>query len=477
MSKKMTFEDAQSLRKSAQVVADDIADPYDNLLNFVRKELASNFKPDEISNAGPKVTEAASTITREKYRQYNQDALTNNKPQIMLPEEICIERVLSDLLGLGAIDKLLDDETVEDIAINGPNEVCVYRGGVWEVEKSVTFPSSTRLLEILNRGMAHSGRKANMVTPIADAVLQNKERISVVTYPISTPHPTAVIRIPRAKNITIKDMITPYDLKDEDHKSAFTNEYEELLEGEATGLLSPTAAAYLHAAVLAGLNIVAIGPTGSGKTTLLMALGRLIPKSERILIIEDTPEIDLYPGDDHPNNVLYLRTRPATAEGLHAIEQEHLVKLALRQRPDALTLGEARGPEVFDLLNALNTGHKNGLTSLHAYGVDELFGRVFLMLSQSERGRHLDAYRAANLVASTLHIAVAIEIVGKTRYVRTIAELTGDIEQKGNTYEPKMQVVFSRSGGRTKLEGLLRDSVHGKLFQVAGIPKEIYSAP
>jgi len=256
---------------------------------------------------------------------------------------------------------------------------------------------------------------------------------------------------------------------------ALFKEAEEELEEDSRALLSRKAAAYLQAAVLAGLNIVAVGPTGSGKTTLLMALGRKIPKGQRILIIEDTPEIDLYPGEAAPHNVLYLRTRPSTVEGLEAIEQEHLVKLALRQRPDALTLGEARGAEVFDLLNALNTGHKNGLTSLHAFGVEELFSRVYLMLAQSERGRHLDAHRAANLVASTLHVAVSLEMVGNRRYVRTVAELTGSVVQKGTSYEPQMEPVFQRASARGRLEGPLRVSVHAEMFRRAGIPEQLFS--
>jgi len=162
-------------------------------------------------------------------------------------------------------------------------------------------------------------------------------------------------------------------------------------------------------------------------------------------------------------------------EGLREIPQEDLVKLALRQRPDALTLGEARGPEVFDLLNALNTGHKNGLTSLHAYGVEELFGRIFLMLSQSERGRHLDAYRAANLVASTLHVAVSIEMVGNNRFVKTIAELTGKVRKVGTSYEPEVKPIFQRSGSRGKLEGPLTDSSHENLFRITSIPPNVYS--
>ncbi|TFH33283.1 MAG: hypothetical protein E4G99_11625, partial [Anaerolineales bacterium] len=247
------------------------------------------------------------------------------------------------------------------------------------------------------------------------------------------------------------------------------------LADDAEAMLSLKAAAYLHAAVLAGLNIVAVGPTGSGKTTLLMALGRKIPKGQRILIIEDTPEIDLYPDDPTPNNVLYLRTRPSTVEGLRSIEQEDLVKLALRQRPDALTLGEARGPEVFDLLNALNTGHKNGLTSLHAYGADELFSRMYMMLAQSERGRHLDPYRAANLVASTLHVVVSLEMIGKARFVRTVAELTGKVVQTGTAYEPEMKAIFQRDSAGGRLNGPLHASVHAPMLKNAGIREDVFT--
>jgi pilus assembly protein CpaF len=223
--------------------------------------------------------------------------------------------------------------------------------------------------------------------------------------------------------------------------------------------------------VLAGLNIVAVGPTGSGKTTLLMALGRKIPQGKRVLIIEDTPEIVLHPHEGKPMNVLYLRTRPESLEGVPPITQEDLVKLALRHRPDALTLGEARGAEVFDLLNALHTGHKNGLTSVHAYGVEELFGRIFLMLAQSERGRFLDTWRAAHMVASTLDIAISLEITrrnGRTvRRVREVAELTGQVVQKGGSYEPEMQPLFRLAG--TRLDGPLTASAHASVLREVGL--------
>lgn len=477
------FEDSHAAKAAGVIRNESGGDSYQAVLDRIRKQLSKEFAADKLANAGPAVAEAATRVAGQQYRDYNNDALSKSWPRLMIPEEIFIGMALADLLGMGPIDTLLKDESIEDIAINGPSEVMVYRGGHWDLE-NVAFPSSDRLLEILNRGLAHSNRKANMVTPIADAVLKTKERISVVTYPVATPFPTSVIRIPRAKRISLEDMTRPFEAglaggseegaEREGASAELETRGEELAEDTAS-MLSRGAAAYLYGSVLAGLNIVAVGPTGSGKTTLLMALGRKIPKGQRILIIEDTPEIDLYPGDTTPNNVLYLRTRPSTVEGLEAIEQEDLVKLALRQRPDALTLGEARGPEVFDLLNALNTGHKNGLTSLHAYGAEELFGRMYLMLAQSERGRHLDAYRAASLVASTLHVVVSLEMVGRSRYVRTIAELTGKVTQKGTAYEPEMKAIFQRGSAGGRLDGPLYPSIHGALLKQAGVRKDVFT--
>ncbi len=467
----MEFEDSFLRKFASDLPGEDGPDAYAAVLAKIRDRLSREFSAEQLSNAGPRVTEQATKTAQDELSKYNNEALNSSIPRLMMKEEQFVQMALADLLGMGAIEPLLKDKTIEDIAINGPNEVMVFRDGKW-VEVDIKFDSSTRLLEILNRGIAHANRKANMVTPIADAVLRGKERISVVTYPVASPNPTAVIRIPRAKKLMMEDLVKPSENGTVEQKTRAVQElpdYDSLMGG---GMLTAAAAKYLYSAVRAGLNIVVVGPTGVGKTTLLMILGRCIPLGNRILIIEDTPEIDLYPDTEKPNNVLYLRTRPSTVEGLKAIEQEELVKLALRQRPDALTLGEARGPEVFDLLNALNTGHKNGLTSMHAYGVDELFSRIYLMLAQSERGRFLDSYRAANMVGQTLHIAVSMEMTGNQRRIGAIAELTGKVVKIGTAFEPELKPIFKHSG--TKLEGPLMTSVHSKMLWQAGIPKEVF---
>jgi len=246
---------------------------------------------------------------------------------------------------------------------------------------------------------------------------------------------------------------------------------------DLSNILNKDLASYLHSAVLAGLSIAVIGPTGVGKTALITALGRCLPVDYRVLIIEDTPEIRLYPDSKFPNNVLKLQTRPPSLEDVPEITQADLVKLALRQRPDALTLSEARGKEIFDLLNALYTGHSNGLTTFHAYGLHEMYSRLSMMISQSERGRQLRMRHVAQIISTALDIVVVLEKEGDTRRVRAVGEMAGKVKMVGGDPEPVIDLIFEYSGGRSpKLNGPLKDSVHTKRFANAEIPERIYKA-
>lgn len=476
---KSTFYFEENSVATQRKSAGYIADPYREAVGRVRDRVGKKFTPQEIANGGPQVSEFVRQAANEVYLEWSNEAAQKGFPSIPTTLDLFVSKAESELLGMGELDPLLADPGIEDIAVNGPDEVYIFKGGQWQTVP-ITFAGSTRLLEILNRGIAGSNRQANQVSPIADATLPAGERISIVTFPVTNCWPVAVVRSQRVKTITIMDMARANPGMARLEQAALSEVIDSPLpdytaENGPGAMLSSPAAAYLHAAVLAGLNIVVLGPTGVGKTTMLTALGRCLPVGDRILIVEDTPEIKLHPESDVPKNVIYLRTRPSSLEGVPPVTQEDLVRLALRQRPDALTLGEARGAEIFDLLNALITGHKNGLTSLHTFSASEMFDRVFLMLAQSERGRFLDIGRAAKLVASTLNVGITLERRGRIRRILAITEFTGNVTVEGGRPRPEQQEIFRHTGIGGRLDGPLTTSAFASRFAELGIPQKFYS--
>lgn len=475
-----TGEDGFDYRSASGLTLDGSREksPFLEGLARVRGELTRlGYSAQDFTNAGPKIEMDARTAARAVFSSYNTSAGERGCLTIDMPREEFVQKVVDEILGMGELTPLLADQSIEDITVNGPKEVRTYSSGGWD-RQGMRFESSERLLEMINRGISKSGKKANPVTPIVDAILPGGERVSIVTYPVTDAWPTICIRAHRSKDICLSDFTKKYEAKNnDDSRFDLTKYLVDYTKTDTGGMLTAKAATYLHAAVLSGLNIVLVGPTGCGKTTMLTALGKCIPPGKRILIIEDTPEIDLYPSAETPNNVIYLRTRAASLDGnIAPVEQADLVKLALRQRPDALTLGEARGKEVFDLLNALNTGHKNGLTSLHAEGPNEVFGRIFMMLAQSEQGRHLDRYRAANLAAGTLNILVTLQIHGSRRSVHSIVEYSGKLVNETTTPEPEIVPVFLNEGGKDgNLGEMLRNSCFAQKFEDAGMPEYTYT--
>lgn len=448
--------------------------PFLEAVGMVRQELSKTYSAQDFANAGPRIEADAQKTAREVYSRYNTMAGERGFLTLDMPREEFVRKVINEILGMGELTPLLNDQRIEDTVVNGPNEVRVFYGGLWHEVEGMSFQSSDRLLEIINRGISRSGKKANQATPVIDGILPDGERVSIVTYPITDVWPVISIRSHRSNNIKLMDFTKKYEINEKDLKKFdVAHLLPDYTKTDTGGMLSAKAATYLHAAVLAGLNIVVIGPTGCGKTTLLTALGKCIPEGRRILIIEDTPEIELHPKTEAPNNVIYLRTRAASLDSnLPPVTQADLVKLALRQRPDALTLGEARGEEVFDLLNALNTGHKNGLTSLHAEGCNEVFGRVFMMLSQSEQGRHLDRFRAASLAANTMNIIVTLQIHSSRRSVQSIVEYSGKLKNQETSPEPEIVPIFVNEGGLYgNLGPMLTESNFSIKFRDAGIPE------
>ena len=449
-------------------------------LEALRTKLSERFSSMQLQYGGQELRDEAGKIAAEVHRDYLAKATRENLPPLVSSRDEFVKRALSYTFGLGPIDHLLEDETIEDIAINGPNEVMIYRDE-WE-RTDITFPDRATLLNVLNTALAKAERTVNRIKPIVDAAI-DYNRYSVVVQPIAKPDPTAVIRIPRHAGIDLVDLVKPWYVQkakkdpaavEQELKNTPLPDYPDL---ELKNILNKELATYLHGAVMAGLSIAVMGPTGVGKTALITALGRCLPIDARVLIIEDTPEIRLYPDTDMPNNVLTLQTRPPSLEDVPEITQADLVKLALRQRPDALTLSEARGKEIFDLLNALYTGHKNGLTTFHAYGLHEMYSRLSMMVSQSERGRHLRMRHVAQIISTALDVVVVLEKEGDSRRVRAVGEMSGEVSMETGDPEPKIDIIFEYSGGRSpKLNGPLRDSAHAQRFVEAGVPDWVYKA-
>jgi pilus assembly protein CpaF len=232
-------------------------------------------------------------------------------------------------------------------------------------------------------------------------------------------------------------------------------------------MLNAVAATFLHMAVTAGLNILVVGATGVGKTTVLSTLGELIPRDRRIVVIEDTPELRMRETEnDKPGNCVYFLTRLRGLEGTSAVTQTDLVRASLRQRPDALTLGEARGGEILDLLKALATGHRNGLTSLHAEGVEEVPIRIKQMFQEADVRVGITNEVVAQWIAQAFHLVISLGIFPDgRRYVKQILEFSGRVEGE----QPARQILFRHDRDREELAWTGMRLARTHLFEEHGL--------
>lgn len=268
--------------------------------------------------------------------------------QLKLPDELrkqIFDQVLNDLLGYGPIQTLLDDEDVTEIMVNGPKKIFVEKKG--QLTKSnVTFDDDDHVLRIIDRIILPLGRRVDSDSPTVDARLPDGSRVNAVVRPVSIDGPSITIRKFRKDKLKTEDLIN-------------------------FGSLTKQMADFLEACVKARFNIIISGGTGSGKTTLLNVLSGFIPENERIITIEDAAELQLQ--QDH---VMRMETKAANADGLHAVTIRELVKNSLRMRPDRIVVGEVRGGEALDMLQAMNTGHDGSLTTVHANTPRDAISRI-----------------------------------------------------------------------------------------------------
>ncbi|MQA96953.1 MAG: CpaF family protein [Streptosporangiales bacterium] len=272
-----------------------------------------------------------------------------------------IRRVVDEALGLGVLEPLLADPSVTEIMVNGPNDIYIERAGrVQRIE--TTFASENQLLQTIDRIVSQVNRRVDESSPMVDARLPSGERVNVIIPPLALNGPTLTIRrFPRA--FRMEELVQKGSLD------------------AATGLL-------LASLVRAGFNMVVSGGTGTGKTTFLNALSAFIPATERILTIEDSAELQLM-----QEHVIRLESRPPNMEGQGAITIRDLVRNALRMRPDRIVVGEVRGAETLDMLQAMNTGHDGSLVTVHSNTASDAVYRLETLTSMSEVKLPHDAIR------------------------------------------------------------------------------------
>jgi len=303
------------------------------------------------------------------------------------------EELYDEVMGLGPIEPLLKDDTVNDILINGPHRIFIERAGKLTLS-DITFKDEKHLLRIIDKIVSAVGRRVDESNPYVDARLQDGSRFNAMVPPVAVDGSLVSIRKFKKDKLRIEDLV---------RFGAFTEEM----------------AAYLQAAVSCRLNVIVSGGTGSGKTTTLNALSSFIDNSERVLTIEDTAELQL-----QQLHVGRMESRPANVEGKGAVTQRDCLRNALRMRPDRIIVGETRGEEVIDMLQAMNTGHDGSMTTIHANNPRDGISRLENMVAMAGIEMPLKAVRAQ--IASAVNLIVqASRLQDGSRRMTSITEITG----------------------------------------------------
>ncbi|MCA9088165.1 MAG: CpaF family protein [Planctomycetaceae bacterium] len=304
-----------------------------------------------------------------------------------------VRELLDEIYGFGPIQHLMDDPSVSDVLVNGADSVFVERHGILE-RTDVRFADNDHLMHFIQRIVGQAGRRIDEVSPMVDAKLADGSRLHAVIPPLALRGPTLSIRRFKTDIVEFEDMVQ-------------------------MGTLAPEMADFLIHAVRSRMNILLSGGTGAGKTTMLNNLGRFIPASERVITIEETAELQLQQAD-----VVGLETRMPNVEGKGIITQRDLLRNSLRMRPDRIIVGEARGTEVLDMLQAMNTGHDGSMSTVHANETRDALHRLELMIALS--GAELPTSVSRQYIASAIQLFVHVaRLSSGERKVMRISELTG----------------------------------------------------
>jgi pilus assembly protein CpaF len=312
--------------------------------------------------------------------------------------ERIVQEVQHEVFGLGPLEPLLSDPGISDILVNGPDQVFVERSG--QLTKTIVrFKDDAHLMRIIERILAGAGRRIDELTPYADARLPDGSRVHTIIPPLAIDGPTISIR---------RFAVDPLD-------------YRDLID---VGTITPECAMILHAVVRSRLNVLISGGTGCGKTTLLNVLSGFIPANERVVTIEDSAELQL-----KQEHVVRLETRPPNVEGRGEVTQRDLVINSLRMRPDRIVIGEVRGGEALDMLQAMNTGHDGSLTTIHANSPIDAVARIETMVAMS--GLSLTTQAVNQQIGSAIDVIVQLtRFSDGARRLLSLVEVQSDAEGK-----------------------------------------------
>jgi pilus assembly protein CpaF len=351
-------------------------------------------------------------VLRVEVRRAAEELCRQRSDLLSLAErERLVNEVLDETFGLGPLEPLLRDPSITDILINGPKTVYIERLGRLEPAR-IAFHDDQHLIQIVQRIVGRVGRRVDETSPMVDARLPDGSRVNAIIPPLALDGTLVSIRRFGARPFLISDL-------------------------QAKGAITPEMITFLSACVKARVNMIISGGTGSGKTTLLNALSAYIPHDERVATIEDAAELRL-----QQPHIARMETRPANIEGVGEVTTRDLVRNALRMRPDRIIVGECRGPESLDMLQAMNTGHDGSLTTIHANDTRDALGRLEMMIGMA--GFDLPIWIIRRQIVSAVQIVIQVSrLHGGARKVTKISEITG---MEGDIVSMHDLFVFKQTG-------------------------------
>lgn len=375
------------------------------LVGAVHARLITEIDPKKLAQLKPEQSREAVMLAARR-------TLTDVAPQVMGDSrDLILDAVADEVLGLGPIEKLVRDPVISEIMVNAPDHVYFEQDGI--IYKSrINFRDDEHIMRIIQRIVAPLGRRVDEASPYVDARLPDGSRVNIVIPPITFHGPVITIRKFLGDKYTFADLVN-------------------------VGTMSQNVADFLLKCIEAKLNTLISGGTGTGKTTLLNALSSAIGSKERIVTIEDPAELKL-----QQEHVISMEVRPANIEGRNEVTQRDLVRNALRMRPDRIIVGEVRGAEAFDMMQAMNTGHEGSLTTVHANSPRDALARIENMVLMA--GFELPITAIREQIASALHLIIQITRMSDgTRKITSVTEITG---QEGNTISMQDLFTFERQG-------------------------------